>query len=209
MTHSSANIRLAVVAAALSAAASLPSIADQGSHPHSPNPEWRPVLQTGLTFGGDELVEVEVDYVFGGSDDEDIRAGEAFMFGGGALYERGNFQLQATINYFVDGVFGDNGNASFTRWPLELLAFYSTPKWRLGGGPTYHVNPEFELDIDYQFDEKASFDDAFGFIIQIEYRFSEKISVGARFTGIEYETEETNSVKINGDHGGLVFSLSI
>lgn len=166
---------------------------------------WHGVVSLGLTFGGDELVTVRVDRDFSGEDDESIKAGELVQFAGGFLYEKNKFQLQTTLGYYVDGIFGENGETSFTRWPIEVLAFWKTDKLRLGTGITHHLNPEFELDIDYEQKIEVDFDDATGFIIQGDYLIIDSLALGLRFTNIEYEEKDTGS-KVDGDSVGLILS---
>lgn len=168
---------------------------------------WSPVFNAGLSFGGERLATVEVDTAFNGIEEEDIRAGELFMFGGGLLFTERNFQLQATFNYHVDGIFGENGDASFTRWPLELLAFTTTPRWRVGGGVSYHIDPEVEIDIDFQPREKAKFENAAGIVFQADYRFNENLSLGLRHMAIDYEVEG-NDNEVDGDNTGLIFTVN-
>ena len=168
---------------------------------------WSGIVTAALTFGGEKLAEVDVETYYDDIEREDIKAGELFMFGGGLLYTQDTLQIQATLNYHVDGVFGDNGDASFSRWPVELLAFWATPQWRIGGGATYHINPELDIDIDYSPNVNIDFKNAAGVVVQAEYRLSEQLSIGLRHTAIEYEPEGTTDVELEGDHTGLVVSL--
>lgn len=187
---------------------------DHGDRRHAPHEHrqgpgyWSPVLNAALTFGGERLATVEVDTAFSGTESEDIRAGELFMFGGGLLFTDGNLQVQGTVNYHVDGVFGENGDASFTRWPLELLVFTTTPRWRIGGGITHHLDPEVEIDIDFQPRQKATLKNATGIVFQADYRLSEQLSIGLRHTQIDYEPDNNSDVEIDGDNTGLSFTLS-
>ncbi|MGB5324502.1 MAG: hypothetical protein WBN40_03635 [Pseudomonadales bacterium] len=175
---------------------------------HQAGGYWNGLFNAALTFGGERLATVDVDTRYDGFEREDIRAGELFMFGGGLLYIERNFQLQGTVNYHVDGIFGDNGDASFTRWPFELLAFTTTPRWRIGGGVSYHVDPEIDIDIDFQAREKVSFKNATGIVIQVDYRLSDNLNIGLRHTAIEYEPDNNSNVEIDGDNTGIAFSVN-
>ncbi|RZV58807.1 MAG: hypothetical protein EX270_02425 [Pseudomonadales bacterium] len=169
---------------------------------------WQGVVNAALTFGGERLATVEVDTRFSGVESEDIRAGELMMFGGGLLYTEGNFQLQGIMNYHVDGIFGDNGDASFTRWPLELMAFTTTPRWRVGGGISYHIDPELEIDIDFQPRQRVNFKNETGIVFQADYRLNDQVSIGLRHMAIEYEAENGSDAKIDGDNTGVIFTAS-
>lgn len=164
---------------------------------------WHPVVQLGVTVGGDELVELEVENSFGRDSDEEIRAGELFLAAGGIAYQINQFEVQATIGFYGDGIFADNGDASFTRWPLELMAFWRFEYIRVGAGVTQHFNPQFELDIDNGAKSDVDFDDATGFLFQVEYLINDNISVGLRHTVIDYEIER-RAMQINGDNTGVV-----
>lgn len=173
------------------------------------------VLTTGITFGGDKLREVSVDTVFSGTETEDIKAGESVFFAGGASVRNDRFEAQATIGYYVDGIFGENGETTFVRYPLELLGFWRSTNVRIGGGVTFHINPEFEFDVDDDTlpKETVRFDDAWGGIIQVEYLFSPlradgglQFGIGVRGTSIEYEAKKSPD-KFDGDSIGLVFTF--
>ncbi|NNL56832.1 MAG: hypothetical protein HKO71_03705 [Pseudomonadales bacterium] len=176
--------------------------------PYPPAGYWSAVVSTGLTFGGEKLAEVEFENYDHDIEREDIRAGELFMFSGGAVYTQDTLQLQGTIGYHVDGIFGHNGDAGFTRWPLELLAFLNTPQWRLGGGITHHLNPKLDIDIDNSTDVRVNFKNATGVVLQADYRLSEQFNIGLRHTAIEYETDDANNVEIEGDHTGLILTFN-
>ena len=169
--------------------------------------QWQGIVSSGITFGGDELATVETEGVFGSDDTEDIKAGELFFIAGGGLYQHKNIQLQATLGYHIDGVFAENGETSFTRWPLELLAFKKMGKFRLGGGLTHHLNPTFEFDLDDDTlpKEEVDFDNATGLVIEADYFFTNNFGLGLRHTSIEYKT--TNS-KVDGSHTGIILTYT-
>ena len=176
--------------------------------PYPPPGYWSAVFSTGLTFGGEKLADVEYEDYDHDIEREEIRAGELLMFSGGAVYTQDTFQLQGTIGYHVDGIFGQNGDAGFTRWPLELLAFLNTPQWRLGGGITYHLNPELDIGIDNSTNVKVNFKNAAVVVLQADYRLSPQFTMGLRHTAIEYETDDANKAEIEGDHTGLILTFN-
>lgn len=171
---------------------------------------WNFVGSLGLTFGGDELIEVEVEDDFFGDDDEDVRAGESVVFAVGAAYQFYNspLQLQATLGYHTDGIFADNGDTEFSRKPLELLAFYSIDRHRIGVGVTRHLDPEFDVDIDFLPEDRVKFDDATGFVVQYDFRVTAFFALGARFTSIEYQPEDPfRGPNVDGDHIGIMMTF--
>jgi len=148
--------------------------------------EIRPLIKAGGDFGGDTMVTVAFD----DGDTQKIRANQGFYIGGGAAIidaERNmEYHLSAAIKfYFVDA---DNGDVEWTRVPLEALAFYRLQHVRLGGGLTYHVNPRLEgsgfatpLDI--------KFKNPLGVVLQADWRATESLGLGVRYTFLEYEAK--------------------
>jgi hypothetical protein len=160
------------------------------------------VLTLGVGTGGDKLAEVEYDH----GDDGEVRGGGLLLAGVGVNHQfDNNWEVQATLNYLYDGADADNGDVSFTRWPIDLLAFYRAGNHRFGGGLTYHMNPEFEIDVDYVADGTVDFDDALGFVLEYDYFFTENLSLGVRGTVIDYEASDVDE-EISGNSIGLVFN---
>ena len=158
-------------------------------------------LSGGLTFGGDTLGTV----VYDDGDTENIKAGEFFFFSGGVLATQDNFQLQGSIGYYSDEANADNGDVGFTRIPLEFLTFWKQEKFRLGGGLTYHVDPEFEIDLDGDPNNgKVKFDDALGFVVQADYLFDNGFTLGVRYTAIDYEYSDIDAEDVDGSSTGVV-----
>ena len=169
---------------------------------------WSGLAQLAFTFGGDEVDEVPIEEYYGNDvENEDIKAGELMLLSGGVKYTHQNVDLQLTIGYLGDGVAGDNGDADFTRWPIELLAFVNTGRVRLGAGATAHMNPRYDVDIDELPDETIDFHNAIGFIVQVDYIIWRGLSAGVRFTGIEYEAEGSSD-KVDGDSVGVIASFA-
>lgn len=180
---------------------------EQRAYNHS---GWNFVGSLGITFGGDELIEVEVENDYFGDEDEDVRAGESAAIALGAAYQFYNspLQLQATIGYHNDSILADNGDTDFTRKPLELLAFYAVDRHRIGVGVTHHLDPEFDVDIDFLARDRVNFDDATGFVLQYDFRVASFLALGARLVSIEYQPENRfRGPAVDGDHFGLMMTF--
>jgi hypothetical protein len=165
----------------------------------------RPLLKAGFDLGGDTVVTA----VFTDGETETIKANEGFYIGGGAalIDAARNFEAHLSLAYKFAVIDARNGDIEWTRFPLEALAFYRFPRVRVGGGLTYHISPRLEgsgvvggLDV--------KFKNALGAILQADWRITEKIAAGARYTMLEYDTKGafTSSAKSNGF--GLTFSMS-
>lgn len=159
----------------------------------------KPLLAGGFTIGGDNLVEVE--YEDGSSDELD--AGDLLDLKAGFLIDLHNYPItiQTTIGYHFDSVDAENGDASFNRLPLDLLAFYNIDKHRIGAGLSYHLNPELELEFGgVNIDIDA--DNAMGLVLEYGNEVADNIIVGLRYVDIEYEFEGS-SEKFDGSHVGI------
>ena len=165
----------------------------------------------GLTHGGDELAEVEVEYD-GDNHDEDLRAGELITLAAGIVvyFPLPEWSLQTSIGYHTDAVGDYDDDITFDRYPLELIPFYNFRNHRLGAGLSYHLSPE--LDLKEIGGPKVKFDDALGWLVEYDYSFSgwEKggFVVGVRYLWIDYEVDKVNSIRtsgveIDGNHVGV------
>lgn len=163
------------------------------------------------TTGGDELAWAELVDEDGDTSSETIEAGAEFYLYGGLRYGLTSMpvDLQATLGWHTDGVDISNGEFSFDRMPVDLLAFYRFGNARVGGGLTYHLSPELDLEVDGQ-GASTDFDNGLGLVAQFDYTFS-NFFVGARYTWLDYEVDEADAlvdeVDANhfGIHGGVTF----
>lgn len=167
--------------------------------------EIRPLIKAGADFGGDTIVTVTFD----DGDTKKVRGNQGFYIGGGAaIIDAGRnmeYHLTAALKfYFVDA---DNGDVEWTRVPLEALAFYRFERMRLGGGLTYHVNPRIEgsgfatpLDI--------KFKNALGVVLQADWRATESLGLGVRYTFLEYEAKGNFTGTARASGFGLAASFS-
>lgn len=143
--------------------------------------EW--IANIGVDFGGDRLTTA----VFTNGDTEDINAGELFSASIGMVFENtDNLETQFTFGIKADFITASNGDIDWTRFPLELLQFYKTDRWRLGAGLTYHLSPDLSgsgvaSGVD------ASFDDALGVVVEMDRFFGDNAYFGVRYTSIDYE----------------------
>lgn len=165
----------------------------------------RPLVKTGLDVGGETMVNV----LFTNGETQKVRGNEGFYLGGGAaiISDAKDWEYHVTLAYKMAFIDASNGDVDWTRIPLEALAFYRLPRVRFGGGLTYHLNPRLEgsgvvggLDV--------KFKNALGVILQADWRITEKIALGGRFTFLEYDAKSggTGSAEANGV--GITFSMN-
>lgn len=182
---------------------------------------WSALVGTQITFGGDTLITLDVEDIFGDVDETKVKAGELFGFfvGGAYRFADSPFQIQATVGWHAAGIFAENGDASFNRFPVELLGFMNFGPHRVGAGVTHHLSPSFEYDsdfsgfnsnADFRRDFDTNFEDATGFVVQYDYQFGNHYNLGVRYVDIEYTPEVPEffrPIDVDGRHGGIIFSF--
>jgi hypothetical protein len=158
-----------------------------------------PVIKGGYDTGGDTLINV----IFTDGSTESIKANEGFYFGGGVsiLNDDGTLEAELTVAYKAEIINASNGKLKFTRIPLEALGFYRWPKFRLGGGLTYHMDASLD-GSGVASPVNRNYDDAAGFVLQGDYLVNQKFSIGLRYTSIEYKQTNTGA-KFKGDGVGF------
>ena len=158
------------------------------------------LLTGGLTYGGDKIAKIEYD----NGDNVDIRGGGLLLIGVGGLYRFDqNWEAQLSLNYQFDRANAKNGDATFDRFPVDLLGFYRMGAHRFGGGITYHMNPTFDSNFDIaNGKQRIDFDDAVGAVIEYDYFFNDSISLGARYVNIKYKSPDISG-DLDGSYGGV------
>jgi hypothetical protein len=172
--------------------------------------EIRPMIKVGFDFGGDTLATVR----FTDGSTQSIKANQGIYFGVGAsvlLTNPKDIEVEGTVSYKEDAVTAANGEVIFSRVPLDALVFYRFPEhFRVGGGLTYHLNPKLSGN-GVVGNVNIGFDNALGWVLQAEYLLpprslrTPKMTVGARYTMLDYKTSTGATAKSNGI--GVTFSI--
>ncbi len=169
----------------------------------------RPMLKAGVDTGGDKLLTV----TFTDGSTKTIRANEGLFVGAGAsiVNETKDMEAELSLSAKFATISANNGDVTWTRFPLDALVFYRFPSVRLGGGLTYHINPKVSSSGVALIPSDVQVDNALGYVLQADYRFGEKIGLGLRYTGLEYKLHSASAgtsatAKSNGI--GVVFSVS-
>ena len=157
-----------------------------------------PVVDAGLSGGGDKLVTVQ----FTNGDTSSIYAGNGFFgdFGVQHNFADTDWAFKATLGFDYDAVNASNGTIRFNRYPLDLLALYSIGDNHIGFGVTEHFTPHLDLD---GFGPNGDFDNATGVMLQYQYWL-----FGVRATSIHYKVSSgcTSDCNINGSSLSLFFN---
>ncbi len=173
------------------------------------------VLNGGLTYGGDIIDTAE--YRDGSS--TDIKAGALLQGGIGVLYQLENqpLALMMSVNYHFHSAMGSNGEDTFDRIPVEILAYYTgKERFRIGGGVRILNSPEWNKSVD-GFTQKATFENATGLVAEIGYQMSSPAWLNFRFVSEKYQAKSytstsgttwsmVGSVPFSGSHLGVNYS---
>lgn len=166
------------------------------------------LLGLGLDFGGNKIAEA----FFTNGDNVDIRSHEGIALAGG-IYSlfTDNLGLQATVGYKSDSANAKNGDISFKRIPMELLAMYQVENHRIGGGLAYHMNTEYECKADSICDVSIEYDNALGAVISYDYSIKASETKGTYLIGAKYSNMTYNPVKsgksLNGSGIGIFLGM--
>ena len=160
--------------------------------------------KVGYDTGGDTLVTV----IFTNGDRENIKANQGLFLGGGVsiVTDDKAIETEISLSYKVDDITASNGDVTWSRWPLDALVFYRWDKVRVGGGLTDHFGPKLSgsgvisgLNV--------SFKTSLGAILQADWRITDKMNLGARYTMLDYDLKNTNT-KVKSNGLGIEFSGS-
>ncbi len=164
----------------------------------------RGLIGLGLTVGGDTLATVQ----YTDSSTDKVKAGGDVLFYGGADYRFDDFfSLQGTVGYHVASTrLAKNGEATFTRVPVEFMLYYHlNPVVRIGAGARFVGSPKVKIDIANSTNIGRTFADTVGQVIEAEYMV-QQFGLKLRYVTEKYKIDGSSS-SINGNHIGLLGSL--
>lgn len=162
------------------------------------------VFGGGFTFGGDTLGTIF--YTDGSSD--------SITAGGGLLIHAGldcrlseNISLQGTLGYHFDTTkLAGNGELTFNRFPVDLLAYYhASDAIRIGGGTRIVFSPKME-GSGIAASDNLSFDNTIGVVIEGEYTVLPTVGIKLRYVTEKYSLSGS-PFTIDGNHVGLLINL--
>lgn len=192
---------------ALGAALASPLMAQAAAN----DPGLHVVLSAGLTTGGDTILTAYYD----DGDSTNVKAGALVHFGGGVLWQAPDLPLATslTINYHADNASARNGEAKFSRIPIEAIAYYTgVPRWRFGAGVRVVQSPEAKYDVGAT-KETLKFDNASGALVEVGYALAPDAWLNLRYVSEKYQPSSfrsggqtydlRNADAIDGSHFGL------
>jgi hypothetical protein len=176
-------------------------------------PGFHVTMNVGMTYGGDTIGTV----TFTDGSTKKLKGGALLQFGLGGLYqfEDKPLALMLSANYHFDSVTAKNGTASFDRFPIEALAYYTgKEKFRFGGG--IRIINGAELSSDISGSDKYTFDTTKGWVAEIGYQLDPRGWLNFRFVSEKYQAKThvingvassmAGSIPADGSHLGMNFT---
>jgi hypothetical protein len=139
---------------------------------------------------------------------EEIKAGEFLSVDLGVAWDMGILEARVTGGWKYDTITADNGDLDFSRFTAHGVLLFAAGDWRFGGGAAYH----FAVELDgsgVASTADAEFDDAVGYIGEIDYYFTENAYVGVQYINIEYDRTSAfgqTPATFDGSSIGVVFA---
>jgi hypothetical protein len=105
---------------------------------------------------------------------------------------------------------GTNGNASFTRFPLEVMGFYQlNDDYRLGAGARKSLSAKLGTSGVATYQPSAEFNASVGSVVELQYLIGKKTRQTKAQSAVNFRyvketlTEKTEGIKVKGDHIGV------
>lgn len=160
----------------------------------------RGIIGMGITGGGEKLGTL----VYTNGDSATLSSGGLIDFRGGAEYQiQGQpVAIELSIGYHFDKANATNGDASFTRYPLELIGHYAINEyWRVGLGLRKSLSTELKVTINS--DVTTKFTSTVGPLIEAEYFVTPQFSFKGRYVVENFTSDDQYKDKLKGSHGGI------
>ena len=144
-----------------------------------------PVFEIGLYVGGDELATAE----FADGRTESVDAGGFIDLSAGMAFDLSEQWLgRLMFGYRFDDITASNGDVEWDRLVVEAKVFRKSEWWYVGGGITYHLDPEFSASGGNLLTPvRVDYDDALGILLEANYVLPTGLYFGGKFTLIDYE----------------------
>ena len=121
-----------------------------------------------------------------------------------------SFNLQTTLGIHTDGTLATNGNASFTRFPLEVMGFYQlNDQYRIGAGVRKSLAAKLSTSGVATYQPSAEFNASVGQVIELHYLLGKpkkksdaKTAMNFRYVNESF-TEKNYGIKVKGNHVGI------
>jgi hypothetical protein len=174
------------------------------------------VLNVGATFGGDTIYSASAN-THGATGE--IEGGGGYQLGVGELWQLEDrpVALMMSANYHFEHAnsshefvtVGNNFDAEFKRYPLEMLAYYTgKERFRIGGGIRLVISPKATV-TENGITNEISFNNTIGLVAEIGYQVIPHLWTNFRAVTEKYHTSGgvktpwTGNTAISGNHFGI------
>lgn len=162
------------------------------------------LFEIGVHTGGDEITLVDDSNAV----IESTKAGSLYSLElGGTIAVTDNTEAQISFGIKSDANYSKDNEASWVRYPLNGMYFYHTEKFRLGLGATVHFTPKYKVSGTTK-NASSTYKNAIGGLLEVDYRLSEQVHMGLRYTNIQYVREDDDR-RFDGNSIGLMLLLLI
>ena len=141
----------------------------------------------------------------------DVTAGGGLLVNFGVNHKfNSSLNLQTTLGIHTDGTLATNGNASFTRFPLEVMGFYQlNDQYRIGAGVRKSLAAKLSTSGVATYQPSAEFNASVGQVIELHYLLGKpkkksdaKTAVNFRYVNESFK-EKNYGIKVKGNHVGI------
>ncbi len=159
-------------------------------------------FEVGYHFGGDELAVTSSD----NSNTYKINAGELMSIAVGAhIYLEHSLYVRGLIGIKSSFGLGNNGDVTWSRFPIEAMTFIRVNKWAFGAGLSYQLNPKLSGGyVQQNTITNSEYKNTLGFVFEVDYQQGESTYIGIKYTVIKYESAGSIKNTISGNSIGFV-----
>ncbi len=160
------------------------------------------IFEFGYHYGGEELA------VTGSAKSSEFKlnSGERFTFSVGThIYLKHDLYLRATAGIKSTFGFGDRGDVTWSRFPVEFMPFIRVDKWAFGAGLSYQLNPKLSGGyVQKNNITNSEYKNTLGFVFEVDNQQDESSYFGIKYTVIDYKPNNSDSDAITGNSIGFV-----
>ena len=121
---------------------------------------------------------------------ESTKAGELYSLAlGGTLALTDNIEAQFSLGIKSNSNYAFDSEASWVRYPINAMLFYNYENFRLGLGATAHLFSKYKVSGATK-NASSTYKNALGGLLEIDYRVSQSLHLGLRYTSIQYVSED-------------------
>jgi len=158
------------------------------------SPNARLLLEGGIEFGGDEVLEV----LFTNGESQNMTAGQGGYVAVGGQFQFSNIEkllFRTSLGFKYVTTAAENANIRLTRFPVNVMAYWKiVDELRAGVGATTHLGVRFKGD---DFVPDANFTSSLGPRFELGYKWIALTYTTLNYTATTGEQLSANSIGIS------------